>query len=88
MDKNETREEFYTRCLKENGYICPANKFDQPNFSKMTFADTCNPAWCPYYKSICQHFGGKRKRISERRKLAMELRENECQQELFGEEGE
>lgn len=39
MDKDETREEFYTRCLKEHGYICPANKFDQPNFSKMKFAE-------------------------------------------------
>ena len=73
MEKNETREEFYTRSLKEHGYICPANKFDQPNFSKMTFADACNAGWCPYYNSICRHFGGKRKSISERRKLAVEL---------------
>ena len=83
---NETREEFYTRCLKDHGYICPANKFDLPNFSQVTFASTCNADWCPYYKSVCRHFGGKRKSISERRKLAVELRERECQLELFGEE--
>ncbi|MBQ4331383.1 MAG: hypothetical protein IJC31_06060 [Spirochaetaceae bacterium] len=82
---NETREEFYTRCLKDHGYICPANKFDLPNFSQVTFASACNADWCPYYKSVCRHFGGKRKSISERRKLAVELRKHECQLELFGE---
>lgn len=85
---SETREEFYTRCLKDRGYICPANKFDLPNFGQMTFAGACNADWCPYYKSVCQHHGGKKKSISERRKLVTEIREHECQLELFGSEKE
>lgn len=73
----ETREEFYVRCIKDNGYICPSNRFDHPDFSVTSFADTCNPNWCPYYRSICQHFGGKRKTPAQRRRLVERIME--CQ---------
>ena len=71
-----TREEFYQKCLEERGYVCPANEFDDPDFHNKRFADTCNAAACPYYKSICRIFGGKKKTPSQRRKLVEKLKED------------
>lgn len=73
-----TKEEFYAKCLNTYGYVCPANEFDQPDFSELTFFDTCNSNWCPFFKSICRHFGGKKKTVSDRRRLAQELQFKFC----------
>lgn len=53
------REEFMQDQMRRKGYVCPNNRFENPDWENTCITAMCNAAKCTHYGDDCIVYGKK-----------------------------